>query len=145
MISGDFDKKNNAEEGLKTEEKKKHLYKFGDASLKIKTREKQYIVIQLEGYINSDNSEMIIDIINDIKFGNDSPLNYFFILNKLEYISSAGVGIFMDLFDFLEDKGGNVVFVEMQESVRRVFDIVGFLQYFGDYTNLKDALENYIN
>lgn len=43
----------------------------------------------------------------------------------LQYISSAGVGVFISFIDDFKDKGGNFVFFNMQESVFNVFDMLG--------------------
>lgn len=43
----------------------------------------------------------------------------------LEYISSAGVGVFISFIDDFKDKGGDFIFFGMSESVETVFSMLG--------------------
>lgn len=46
----------------------------------------------------------------------------------LEYISSAGLGVFISHMDELTEVGGRFVFSGMSENVRKVFQLLGLEQ-----------------
>ncbi|TVR78433.1 MAG: anti-sigma factor antagonist [Chitinophagaceae bacterium] len=49
---------------------------------------------------------------------------------KLEYISSAGLGVFISHFEDIKEKGGFIVFCNLNNSVQSVFEILGLDQVF---------------
>ncbi|MCK4797802.1 MAG: STAS domain-containing protein [Spirochaetes bacterium] len=108
----------------------------------LRTADKNKAVVYISGYINMNTIEIFNKKIASIK-KEFHPKKYIFYMSKVEYISSAGMGVFMDLFESIENKGGKVCFIKMPDVVRRVFELVGFLQYFGDVNTRKEA-ENYI-
>ena len=50
--------------------------------------------------------------------------------SKLEYISSAGLRIFLSILQNAEEKGGHVYIKGINESVRSIFTITGFNNIF---------------
>lgn len=46
----------------------------------------------------------------------------------LQYISSAGLGVFISFMDELEAKGGKFVFSGMSENIYKVFQLLGLQQ-----------------
>jgi anti-sigma B factor antagonist len=51
-------------------------------------------------------------------------------LAEVEYISSAGAGVFIGTLSESRSKGGNVVLMNPTEPVREVFDMLGLSQVF---------------
>ncbi len=51
-------------------------------------------------------------------------------LTRLDYISSAGLGVFMSHVESLRADGGDLRLCGLIPKVRRVFDIVGFSRVF---------------
>jgi anti-anti-sigma factor len=49
---------------------------------------------------------------------------------KLEYISSSGLRIFLDVLKSAEDKGSHVYIKGISDDVRAVFAITGFINLF---------------
>lgn len=49
---------------------------------------------------------------------------------KLEYISSSGLRIFLKLKKFTDSKGGQVALNALQPTVKEVFDMTGFSKMF---------------
>ena len=49
---------------------------------------------------------------------------------KLEYISSSGLRIFLKLKKFTASKGGQVALNALQPTVKEVFDMTGFSKMF---------------
>ncbi|MEM8558978.1 MAG: STAS domain-containing protein [Bacteroidota bacterium] len=48
----------------------------------------------------------------------------------LDYISSAGLGVFMAYVEPMRDAGGDIKITELQERVYDVFDLLGFPMLF---------------
>ena len=49
---------------------------------------------------------------------------------KLNYISSAGLGVFMSFVEELRDSGGDIKICGLVPKVRHTFDILGFQDIF---------------
>ena len=46
--------------------------------------------------------------------------------NNLEYIASAGLGVFMAYIEDVREKGGDIKLTNMNDQVYNVFDLLGF-------------------
>lgn len=49
---------------------------------------------------------------------------------NLEYISSAGLGVFMSFIEEIRDKGGDIKMTRMNDKVFSIFDLLGFPMLF---------------
>ncbi len=111
-----------------------------ELEIKIIENKNNHVSIALSGNINLNSIDFLSNNIKEIKKKYNSKY-YIFKIDKLSYVSSGGIGIFMDLFDNVEKKGGKICFIGMQSAVKRVFELIGFLQYFGDAQTEDEALE----
>ncbi|QQS31183.1 MAG: STAS domain-containing protein [Sphingobacteriales bacterium] len=57
----------------------------------------------------------------------------------LEYISSAGLGVFISHKDDFEDNKGSFIFFDMNEKVYNVFELLGLHNIFKIVSNEQDA------
>ncbi len=62
-------------------------------------------------------------------------------LSELEYISSAGLGVFMSYISDLEDKKMTLVLFGMKEKVLQVFQILGLDQLLTIEENKEEAIK----
>ncbi|MCX7702559.1 MAG: STAS domain-containing protein [Planctomycetota bacterium] len=60
-------------------------------------------------------------------------------LSGLEYISSAGAGVFISNVGEATANGGNIVFINPSEPVREVFDLLGLTQIFQIFETKEEA------
>lgn len=58
-----------------------------------------------------------------------------------EYISSAGLRVFLSALKMMKKNGGQIVLCQMQSYVQEVFDMAGFSQLFTIYSTEEDALK----
>jgi len=65
-------------------------------------------------------------------------------LERLNYIGSAGLGVFMAFIETLRENGGDIKFTNLSESVYSVFDLLGFPVLFEFYKEEKEAVEKYL-
>ena len=87
-----------------------------------------YIVIKAIGELDASSS---IHMDNEIKNAFDAgKYNVLIDCEGLNYISSAGVGVFVSYFEDFAQKGGKFVFFNMKDSVRNIFNILGLNEIF---------------
>lgn len=70
-------------------------------------------------------TEKAMNPLNDVE-GKDIIID----CTDLEYISSAGLRIFLDILQNAEEKGGLVYIKGINENVRTIFQITGFSNIF---------------
>lgn len=58
----------------------------------------------------------------------------------LEYISSAGLGVFMVFIERIRTQGGDIKLAAMKEKVFSVFDLLGFPILFNIYSTAEEAV-----
>ena len=56
---------------------------------------------------------------------------YIIDLEKLEYISSAGIGIFPAIAPELQNNNGGIIFINVAEKTLKLFNMVGLTTIFG--------------
>ncbi len=62
---------------------------------------------------------------------------------KLTYISSAGLGVFMSFIEELREDGGDIKISGAVPKVRQVFDILGFNSLFDIVDTIPQAAEKF--
>lgn len=63
--------------------------------------------------------------------------------SKLNYISSAGLGVFMSFIDEVRSKGGDIKFSNMPEKIFQIFDLLGFPLLYEIYDDENKAVEKF--
>ncbi len=101
--------------------------------------ENEVAFVILEGYINMDTSDDLVEQIGNMISKNNCK-KFIFDVTKLEYVSSAGIGVFMDLYEKYTNKGGKICFINLKPEIRRVFELVGLMQYFGNSYSMEEAM-----
>lgn len=96
--------------------------------------------VTLRGYVNMDTSDYLAERIKEF-VEREGKARFLIDAQDLEYVSSAGVGVFIDLYDRYENEGGRIAFVGLKAPVRRVLDLVGFMSFFGDFVEESEALD----
>ena len=69
----------------------------------------------------------------------DGLYNIIVDLKNVEYISSAGAGVFIGALSESQENGGNIVLVGPTEGVMQVFDLLGLTQIFRIAANRNQA------
>jgi len=91
-----------------------------------KTKVDQHITLRLEGEVDASNSveldmaiqQLLADQVNKILIDGSA----------LEYISSAGLGVFMSYLEDFQDTGVKFVIYGLNSKVKNVFHILGLDQ-----------------
>lgn len=110
---------------------------MSDLKIKAEVLDKEIVLVEAEGYLDAHTFEDLEGILQGL-FQKDL---YRIIVNleKLDYISSAGCGVFIGAIGTAQEEGGNVVLLRPSESVREVFDLLGLTQIFPLVEDLGDA------
>lgn len=61
--------------------------------------------------------------------------------SKTDFISSAGIGIFLGSVSLLRESGGDVLFVNVPSHINEVFDVINLKTFFKTIENI-DQIEN---
>lgn len=96
-------------------------------------------IIHIEGDLDASSSI----ILDTAMYEAISRLEKHILINcaKLNYISSAGLGVFMSHLSDLEEKNIFFGLYGMSEKVKNVFEILGLQQLINNYTNKEEALQ----
>ena len=62
-------------------------------------------------------------------------------LSQVDYISSAGAGVFIGSIGVAQENNGNIVLLRPQPSVKEVFDLLGLSEIFTITDNMEAALK----
>ncbi len=90
------------------------------------SRHEGYVTIQPSGELDANSSILVDEKIQELI---DQEIYRLHIdCSKLQYISSAGLGVFISFLDELTERGGKFVFSDMSDNVRKVFDLLGLEQ-----------------
>lgn len=102
-------------------------------------KSKEYVTLQLVGYLDTYNSKPFQDYVNDII--NKGYHNIIMDCSGLTYVSSTGIGSFTAFNRVLLPKRGNLVLVNLIPKVFEVFKLLGFLNFFKIYPTVDAAID----
>jgi len=63
----------------------------------------------------------------------------------LNYISSAGLGVFMGFIEDIRENNGDIKLANMTPKVYKVFDLLGFPSLYEIYDKEEEAIEKFTN
>ena len=61
----------------------------------------------------------------------------------LAYIASAGLGVIMGVIEEVRSRGGDIRLAELNETVRNIFEVLGFNHLCRVLTSEREGLESY--
>ncbi len=95
--------------------------------------------LYLNGYLDAHTAPELETAISDlVDAGRNKILVNF---SNLDYISSAGLGVFMAFIENVRETGGDIKLAEMKPKVFSVFDLLGFPLLF----DIENSQETAIN
>ncbi len=112
----------------------KDTNKFGISKKKVEDVECIYI----QGYLDAHTAPKLENAIQDTLDNGDNRILVNF--GELDYISSAGLGVFMVFIEEIRKKGGDIKLANMNEKVFSVFDLLGFPMLFDIHKDEKYLL-----
>ena len=101
-----------------------------------------FYVVSLEGSLDTNTHIVLQEKVDNIL--KESPNTIAFDMEKLEYISSAGVRVVLKTRKALKEYNGKLVFLKIQPQVKKVFDIINALPSMQVFTSIKE-LDEYLD
>jgi anti-sigma B factor antagonist len=86
------------------------------------------MLIKASGFLDAHTFEEMENVIEDLF--RQQVFKIIVLLDKLDYISSAGAGVFIGAVGTATANGGNIVLLKPSPNVKEVFDLLGLSQIF---------------
>lgn len=99
------------------------------------------VFIDLVGYLDAHNYEKLEKTLE--KNFQANRFRYVVDLSRLEYISSAGAGVFIGAASTCQDHQGTIVLVKPTPAVQEIFELLGVYQLFAVVREREQALEKF--
>jgi len=113
-------------------------------ALKIDTVTRDGIeLITIEGFLDAHTAPILEKHIETLV--NSNRIRIIIDFSALEYISSAGLGVFMSHIEEIRNKGGDIKMIKMTDKVYSVFDLLGFPMLFNLEKNEEEAIFKFNN
>ncbi len=106
-------------------------------------KEKEIECLMLKGYLDAHTAPDLESAFESLLKDNKNKIVVGF--QDLNYISSAGLGVFMAFIEDVRNKGGDIKLANMQPKVYSVFDLLGFPLLFEIYDNENEAIEKFLS
>ncbi len=103
--------------------------------------EGDFAVIHLEGAVDAHTAPQFEEAVQ--KVIDDGQNKIVVDCEKLSYISSAGLGVFMGFVEELREAGGDIKICGLTEKVKQPFEILGFETLFHFCPDVAEAKEKF--
>jgi anti-sigma B factor antagonist len=106
-----------------------------------KKQQDNITILNLNGFLDAHTSVELEKYFDDIL----SEENYKIVVNfeKLTYISSAGLGVFMAFIETARNNSGDIKLCAMSDKIYNIFDMLGFPILFEIYKEEKSAIDKF--
>jgi len=98
-------------------------------------------VLDLQGYLDAHTAPELENVFT--KLIDDKQYKVVVNFEKLNYISSAGLGVFMAYVETMRDNKGDIKFTNMSPKVFNIFDLLGFPLLYEFYQDEIEAIKNF--
>jgi anti-sigma B factor antagonist len=106
-----------------------------------RSQEDGFSVFSLGGYLDAHTAPAFEDAIQQEV---DANLCRIIVdCRNLDYISSAGLGVFMSFVEDVRERQGDIKICGLNSNVKEVFDILGFPQIFDVLENVQAARQRF--
>jgi anti-sigma B factor antagonist len=101
----------------------------------------QVSVINLQGYLDAHTAPELENIFT--KLIDNQKYRVVVNFERLNYISSAGLGVFMAYVETMRNNKGDIKFANMTPKVYNIFDLLGFPLLYEFYNNEIEAVKKF--
>ncbi|GBD88566.1 anti-sigma-B factor antagonist [bacterium BMS3Abin03] len=98
-------------------------------------------IIYLNGYLDAHTAPALED--NFTKLIDKNKFKIAVNFTGLEYISSAGLGVFMAYIEKIRDNKGDIKLTNMNEKVFNIFDLLGFPLLYEIFKTEEEAIAKF--
>jgi anti-sigma B factor antagonist len=112
-------------------------------SFKIERRTNNgYEVIDLHGELDAHTASQLEEALQQMI--NNKKANIIVNFQKLDYIASAGLGVFMAYIEDVRSIGGDIKLTNMNSKVYNVFDLLGFPTLYDILDDEEKAIKKFL-
>lgn len=98
-------------------------------------------VLELSGELDAHTASQLEDLLRDLI---DREKHHIIVnCRELDYIASAGLGVFMAYIEDIRNMGGDIKLTDMNPDVYHVFDLLGFPTLYDILNNDREAIEKF--
>jgi anti-sigma B factor antagonist len=97
------------------------------------------MLVQVKGFLDAYTYEEFEKTIQELFDGNSYKIVVD--LSELQYISSAGAGVFIGAIGQAQENNGNIVILRPTANVKEVFELLGLSQIFTFSNTKEEALK----
>ncbi|MGK9369987.1 STAS domain-containing protein [Melioribacter sp. Ez-97] len=98
-------------------------------------------IVELKGYLDAHTAPELENIFN--KLIRENKFKVVVNFNQLNYISSAGLGVFMAYVETMRENNGDIKFANLKENVYNIFDLLGFPLLYEFYKDENEAIQKF--
>lgn len=100
-----------------------------------------YDILELEGELDAHTASQLEESLRQLISANKA--NIIVNCKELDYIASAGLGVFMAYIEDVRGTGGDIKLTNMNEKVYNVFDLLGFPTLYDILEDERDAIAKF--
>jgi anti-sigma B factor antagonist len=98
-------------------------------------------VLNVKGFLDAHTAPELENAFNGLI--NDKQYKVVVNFTDLQYISSAGLGVFMAYVETMRENNGDIKFCGLKDDVYNIFDLLGFPLLYEFYKSENEAIEKY--
>jgi anti-sigma B factor antagonist len=98
-------------------------------------------IVAIEGFVDAHTAPQFEDVIQ--KAVDEGRIRIVVNCEKLTYISSAGLGVFMSFIEEVRDRGGDIKICGLAPKVKHTFEILGFQDIFEMLDDQQTAVRHF--
>lgn len=103
----------------------------------------QVDILEVQGELDAHTAPQLEDVLQNLI--NEKKFRIVVNCKDLEYIASAGLGVFMAYIEDVRERGGDIKLTNMKPKVYNVFDLLGFPTLYDILDDEKEAVTNFSN
>ena len=97
------------------------------------------VCVTVEGFLDAHTFEQMENTINTLF--TEGTYKVLVELSKVDYISSAGAGVFIGAIGTAQENSGNIILMNPTPNVKEVFDLLGLSQLFQFAETVQQAIK----
>lgn len=99
-------------------------------------------VVELGGYLDAHTAPQLENVFSDLI--KSKRFNVVVNFEQLNYISSAGLGVFMAFIETMRENSGDIKLAAMKPNVFNIFDLLGFPLLYEIFNSEKEAIDKFL-
>lgn len=98
-------------------------------------------ILQIKGFLDAHTAPKFEQAIQNLV--SENRFKIVVSMSDLNYISSAGLGVFMGFIEEIRESGGDIKLCSMSPKVFKVFDLLGFPALYEFFDKDEEAMEKF--